>query len=389
MKKTFKIICLILAFLLMVPANFSFAESDYYFEIAEVKIKDMLLTIKFSGPIDNHNVEIFIDDIKQDNSLTYKIDKLPVFLTIIYWNGNERNTRGMLVDRDNYIVSKNDLISLYVLDGDLYIDAGLDSKNIDKVNLTINGNKVVNPFFYRYHKIENILIPCTINWEYRDSNKTFYLEKDNTILYGDENISSYIKEKILYRNIPELNVDLFSDINVDHWAYYYVQNLARKSIIKGFTDGTFRPDKDMTVREFNTMLNRFLDGLDSSIIKPKVSTLALNNIKDQWGYDENKNILERLTKDELRLFNPNKLDRPIKRQDVAFLIDKTIYVEKLDSAKKKNIKELKDISKLEYKDSVLKLYNYGLIEGYPDLYFRGYNNITRAEVCAMLNRILP
>jgi hypothetical protein len=145
----------------------------------------------------------------------------------------------------------------------------------------------------------------------------------------------------------------------------------------------------MTVREFNTMLNRFLDGLDSSIIKPKVSTLALNNIKDQWGYDENKNILERLTKDELRLFNPNKLDRTIKRQDVAFLIDKTIYVEKLDSAKKKNIKELKDISKLEYKDSVLKLYNYGLIEGYPDLYFRGYNNITRAEVCAMLNRILP
>jgi hypothetical protein len=392
MKKTFKVIALFLALLLVVPVNLSLAESldesDYYVELEEVSIKDMVVTVKFSDEIDLNSVEIFIDDVKQNNSLVYKIDKLPVMLTIRWFNEPLRHTWSMLIDRDNYVVSKNDLISMYVLDGDLYINASMLYENIDKVSLTINDNKIDNRVFYIYREMENIPIPSTIKWEYRGVERVFYVDKDNVILYGEENINPSLIETIKNRNNHVLNVDLFSDMSNEHWAYYHVQNLALKSIVKGFSDGTFRPDQNMTVREFNTMLNRFINNLDESMIKAKVSTLTLDNIKGQWGYEENKNILERLTKNELRLFNPNKLDRPIKRQDVAFLLDKTIYVEKLDTVKKNNYKDLKDISKLEYKDSVLKLYNYSLIEGYSDQYFRGYNDITRAEVSAMLNRIL-
>ncbi len=50
----------------------------------------------------------------------------------------------------------------------------------------------------------------------------------------------------------------FSDIS-GHWAEKYIQRAAELGWIKGFEDGTFRPDEYITRAEAMTMINRVLD----------------------------------------------------------------------------------------------------------------------------------
>ncbi|NLA63641.1 MAG: S-layer homology domain-containing protein [Bacteroidales bacterium] len=38
----------------------------------------------------------------------------------------------------------------------------------------------------------------------------------------------------------------FSDVPKSHWAYDHIENLANLDIVKGYTDGTFRPNEPIT-----------------------------------------------------------------------------------------------------------------------------------------------
>ena len=49
----------------------------------------------------------------------------------------------------------------------------------------------------------------------------------------------------------------FSDIK-GHWAETYVKAMVDKGYIKGYTDGTFKPDKTITNTEALILLSRML-----------------------------------------------------------------------------------------------------------------------------------
>lgn len=51
---------------------------------------------------------------------------------------------------------------------------------------------------------------------------------------------------------------VFSDVNSTHWASGYVNLATSKGIIKGYPDGTFKPEKEVTYAEAVTMLVRVL-----------------------------------------------------------------------------------------------------------------------------------
>ena len=53
-----------------------------------------------------------------------------------------------------------------------------------------------------------------------------------------------------------INVMAFSDFNSSHWAYDDVMNMLEKGIIKGYTDGSFKPDKEITRAEYCVLLAR-------------------------------------------------------------------------------------------------------------------------------------
>ena len=52
--------------------------------------------------------------------------------------------------------------------------------------------------------------------------------------------------------------DLFPDIK-DHWARDYINNAADKGLVKGYEDGTFGPDRYITRAEAVTLVNRTLN----------------------------------------------------------------------------------------------------------------------------------
>lgn len=55
----------------------------------------------------------------------------------------------------------------------------------------------------------------------------------------------------------------FSDVPADHWAYAAISDLAKSGIIRGFEDGSFRPDAAVTRAEFVKLLAAAL-GLEGS-----------------------------------------------------------------------------------------------------------------------------
>lgn len=49
---------------------------------------------------------------------------------------------------------------------------------------------------------------------------------------------------------------MFKDVPETHWAYKAIKELAEKGIIKGYEDGTFRPNEPVTRAEIATIISR-------------------------------------------------------------------------------------------------------------------------------------
>ncbi|MGH1396412.1 MAG: fasciclin domain-containing protein [Trichormus sp.] len=48
----------------------------------------------------------------------------------------------------------------------------------------------------------------------------------------------------------------FADVGTDYWASPFIQTLAERNIIAGFTDGTFKPNQSVSRAEFATMIQK-------------------------------------------------------------------------------------------------------------------------------------
>ncbi|MCR4428320.1 MAG: S-layer homology domain-containing protein [Caldiserica bacterium] len=55
---------------------------------------------------------------------------------------------------------------------------------------------------------------------------------------------------------PEFST--FSDVPPDHWAYQFIEGAVKAGLIKGYPDGTFQPEKEVSKAEAITILVRFL-----------------------------------------------------------------------------------------------------------------------------------
>ena len=51
----------------------------------------------------------------------------------------------------------------------------------------------------------------------------------------------------------------FSDVNGEHWATPYISAVAENGWVLGYTDGTFRPENQVSRAEFIVIMNRILD----------------------------------------------------------------------------------------------------------------------------------
>ena len=80
--------------------------------------------------------------------------------------------------------------------------------------------------------------------------------------------------------------EVFSDVPRDHWAYSYILSATAKGWLKGYKDGTFRPDQGITRMETMTLINRVIN---RSVTVEKLRELKVKNPyrdlpESYWGY---------------------------------------------------------------------------------------------------------
>jgi hypothetical protein len=160
-------------------------------------------------------------------------------------------------------------------------------------------------------------------------------------------------------------IDL-SDIN-NHWAYKDIKRFTNNEYIKGYPDGTFKPDNTITVNEF---------------LKLFICAANLKLAQDNKGW-AGKYIKTAENTGLIKSGEFIDFERPITRFEVAKIISRYI-----DTSNIKNIdKSFTDLSE-DSKETVSKLSELGIIKGYDDNTFRGSNSLTRGEAVTILCRVI-
>ncbi len=174
-------------------------------------------------------------------------------------------------------------------------------------------------------------------------------------------------------------VDSYTDIR-GHWSRGHVLLLSKLGVIRGYGDGSFRPDARVTREEFATMLVEALglptperDGLwfdDSDAVSawasPYVFAAARRGIVA--GYGDNT-------------FRPRE---PINRAEMAGMIARASDYESTDSPSFADVPDIPDWAR----GPVAALAREGLVGGYPDGSFHPGRHATRAEVSVIMARLV-
>ncbi|MCR4437328.1 MAG: S-layer homology domain-containing protein [Eubacteriales bacterium] len=171
---------------------------------------------------------------------------------------------------------------------------------------------------------------------------------------------------------------VFTDIEA-HWAKSQITDWAGKGLIKGYSDGSFKPDNNITRAEFMAMVNRAFGYEKKDIVAFKdVPTGA-------WYYEE---VAKARAAGYISGFEDVTLrpDNPITRAETAAIIMR-IKGLAADSGAAAKFSDEAGIPAWS-KGAVGAAVRAGIMGGYPDGSFKAGNTITRAEAVVALNRAL-
>jgi uncharacterized repeat protein (TIGR02543 family) len=172
--------------------------------------------------------------------------------------------------------------------------------------------------------------------------------------------------------------EALSDIQ-GHWAEREINKWLRQSLVGGYTDGSFKPDQNLTRAEFVAMVNRafgytqktafeFTDVLPEDWYAADIAqALATGYIN---GYPDGT-------------FRPNQA---ITRQEAAAIISQILSLQ--GAATAETIQQFKDQAEIPFWSlgSIGAIVANGYMGGYADETFRPEQPLTRAEAISTLDR---
>gem|GEM_PF-3190590 len=175
---------------------------------------------------------------------------------------------------------------------------------------------------------------------------------------------------------PDLPASGLTDIS-GHWAEEAIKYLVNAGIITGYTDNTFRPDRNISRAEFVTLLVRAL-GLSGDTQK------LFDDTREHWARENiaiayANGIVEGHSEHH---FGP---DDTATRKQMATMLVRALKLEQTQVSL--DFADTADISSwaLPYVSTAVKE---GIFQGYTDNTFRPKRNATRAETATVLYRIL-
>lgn len=168
----------------------------------------------------------------------------------------------------------------------------------------------------------------------------------------------------------------FSDME-KNWSRQAVGKLSILEIVSGMPDGTYSPDKPVQIDQFVKMT------VCAMGFKPRVGT-------KYWAQTYIDTALEQkiLSTGEFKDYTGN-----ITRQEAARIISKAAMLietapnTKQDAIVRSKIRDYAKIADVD-KQSVLTVYELGIMSGMPDSTFKPGSNLTRAEAASIIVRFL-
>ena len=200
--------------------------------------------------------------------------------------------------------------------------------------------------------------------------------------------------KLIYKSIfHSLGLSLyFDDMSNDTWAVEYVDDLYERLIIFGTSNGKFSPKLELKNCDLAVMLARTLklktgDADVANVKLPfsdisKIPDYALNYVKACYKAGLYNDIYPG-SGGKTYAFAPDKSARRI---DVALMAVQLINKSKW-SAKKPVYTDLKGVDE-KYYPALSTLYEYKIMEGFPDKTLKPFDALTRAQVASILWKIL-
>lgn len=196
----------------------------------------------------------------------------------------------------------------------------------------------------------------------------------------------------------------FSDLNEFHaWAEPQIEEMTTLGIIKGYTDGTFRPDRAITKTEALVLASRAAGFVteDYDTFKSAAFT-RYNDVVSQYNTPYPNEVCYLLykgvlTEDDLASYiASDRSDSPLLRYEMAILLTKLMRAED-NLADNAEIKlDYSDAGEIPYTAAPYVDYatNSSLMQGvydpeFPeDVFFKPYSSVTRAQMAVLLHRVL-
>jgi len=186
----------------------------------------------------------------------------------------------------------------------------------------------------------------------------------------------------------------FSDLPETHWAQKVVEEMVGQKIISGYTDGTFRPSKNISKIESLILLariagiNNYADAANKYLADYE-NTLSkyTTQYKKDVAYLLGTKVLE--TSDLDTLLAADQVNAPITREEMAVLITKIMG--KNDEVKSKSLIILSFSDKDSITPSARPYVHYvsseKIMSGVDTQNFSPKTHVTRAQAACILQRI--
>jgi hypothetical protein len=171
-----------------------------------------------------------------------------------------------------------------------------------------------------------------------------------------------------------------SDIK-GHWAESQLNSWKDKGLIKGYEDGTIKPNHSITRAEFMALVNRSFaftekDEVDFSDVS-----------KADWAYEE---VAKAIRAGYIEGYTDGSigLNKEISRQEVAVIIGKLLKLQATDNQEAAAFKDFADFA-VWSKGAIEAVVESKIMQGYgADQTFKSGKPITRAEAVVTLDRAL-
>lgn len=181
---------------------------------------------------------------------------------------------------------------------------------------------------------------------------------------------------------PVASADQLSDVR-GHWAMEAIENAVESGYVKGYPDGSFRPDRPVSRAEFVSMVNNALQ------LRPQ-NKVALNfsDVKaSDWYYEEiaKAGYVRYAQGTSASTFSPESV---ITRQEAALMLSR--FLPKVGMTGKEVLESYPDKGQIESwaRDGVAITLNKGYMKGHANGLLAPLGTLTRAEAVTLIDQIL-